>query len=80
VSVAGNSVDTAPKKRPGRPFPAGVSGNPNGRPKGDGLGRELIQEAFQNSRAEALEKPLLQTWLEYWGPNQDESGLQRGMA
>ena len=80
VSVADNSVDTAPKKVPGRPFPAGVSGNPSGRPKGDGLVRELILEAFQNSRAEALEKPFLQTLLQYWGPNQDVSGLQRGMA
>jgi len=55
MSVAGNSVDTAPKKLPGRPFPAGVSGNPSGRPKGDGLVRELLLEAFQNSRAGALE-------------------------
>ena len=48
-------MDTAPKKPPGRPFQPGVSGNPNGRPKGDGLVRELILEAFENTRAEALE-------------------------
>ena len=80
MTVAGNSVDIAPKKLPGRPFPAEVSGNPSGRPKGDGLVRELILDAFQNSRAEALEKPFLQTWLQCWGPKQDVSGLQRGMA
>jgi hypothetical protein len=73
-------VDTAPKKLPGRPLPAGVSGNPSGRPKWDGFVRELILEAFSDSRAEALEKPFLQTSLQYWGPNQDVSGLQRGMA
>jgi hypothetical protein len=33
VQLAQNSADTAQKRRIGRPFPKGVSGNPGGRPK-----------------------------------------------
>jgi len=47
----------------GRPFAPGVSGNPQGRPKGSRNKATLIAKALRSGEAEALVRPLIEKAL-----------------
>src|SRR5262249_52318163 len=55
--------NTAPKQR-GRPFRAGQSGNPNGRPKGSRNKTTVLVEALLDAESEAITRKLLEKALD----------------